>query len=178
MWGQTLGRGAGMRNATSPPVPRSLRERGHKRRHQLLEPCTCHILVRDPEDPLAGCSEPGGARGVVARSSHLVVTLAVELQDQLELGAKKVRDETVEHMLAPELEAKQLSIPQQGPRVAFRGGRRTAQLAGEGTLACRRSAAETHPWPAGYLPPGPPLRLGTSISRTWFRGGGRVAERG
>src|SRR5512146_1314929 len=65
----------------------------------------------------------------------------------------------MQHMLAPELEAKQLSIPQQGPRVAFRGGRLTAQLAGEGTLACRRSAAERVHF----------LRFSVPLRRMWDR---------
>src|SRR5512143_3910210 len=65
----------------------------------------------------------------------------------------------MQHMLAPELEAKQLSIPQQGPRVAFRGGRLTAQSAGEGTLACRRSAAERVHF----------LRFSVPLRRMWDR---------
>jgi hypothetical protein len=59
---------------------------------------------------------------------------AVEFYDELQLGAVEIDDESLEHMLATELEAEHAAIAERGPRMPFCGGRLKAQLSGQGEL--------------------------------------------
>lgn len=64
-----------------------------------------------------------------------LVWAAVELYDELQLGAVEIDDESLEHMLATELEAEHAAIAEQAPRMPFCGRRLTAQLSGQGELS-------------------------------------------
>ena len=119
---------------SSPPVPLSLRERGDYLCDWLLEPCLIDVLIANPDYLVSGALEPGTASGVVISLRSFPVLAAVELYDELQLGAVEIDDESPEDMLATELEAEYAAIAEQRPRMPFCGGRLTARLSGQGEL--------------------------------------------
>src|SRR2546426_12516166 len=115
-----------------PPLPAGEGERGaisERPAQQRSQVIACHIAVRNADHAIARGLEGCRARGVVRPSFTPRVRRALKLEHQPLVGAVKVNDEPMQHVLAPKLEAEDAPLPQQRPRVSLGGRRRASQLA-------------------------------------------------
>jgi len=73
------------------------------------------VAIPDSQNAVSGSAEQRRASRVVARPFDHVMMSAIEFQDESQLKTTEVDDETVQDVLAAELEAQHLSVPQQCP---------------------------------------------------------------
>ena len=115
--------------------PLSLRKRGDAQwilqylSQERLQSRPRDVAVPDADYAITLGFEEGRPRLVVCPSIGAVMNAALELYDQPFRGTVEVHDETVEDVLAAELQAEDLAIPQQCPAVALGGTGVEAELA-------------------------------------------------
>jgi len=85
-----------------------------------------HVVVPETDDTITPRRQPTRARVAVIR-----VLPAIDLDDELRLGAEEVGDIGAERMLTAEAETFELFSPQARPLANFGVGRRKAQFARE-----------------------------------------------
>jgi hypothetical protein len=83
------------------------------------------VAIPDSQNAVSGSAEQRRASRVVARPFDHVMMSAIEFQDESQLKTTEVDDEPVQDVLAAELEAQHLSVPQQCPGMTL--GRRRVE---------------------------------------------------
>ena len=116
---------------TSPPGPLSTLWRGgtcEKGLEKSGQAFATDVVIADAQHPYARLLEGASSRRVTFRLLRPLVNAAVDLQHESRFGAVEVRDESVDDVLAAELEAEAAAAPEQAPGVSFRRRRRLPHL--------------------------------------------------
>jgi hypothetical protein len=93
-----------------------------------------NVLVGNAQDADRELSEGLGAVQVAPALGRIIVSTAIELEDEALGGAVEVDDEGGDELLAPELEAEDRAVAEDVPGGCLGGGRRLAKVSGEPEL--------------------------------------------